>query len=200
MKWPYLDGSDLTELVSLDGWIGTSKGIPTDCLVIEFTIMLLGVPVGPTESYPTPAFEPGQTHLLPACTAPVRRHRYRCWCWHRLSSSLLHRCATSRRFWYIGQEGDRRGVRWDRFRERRVWRRERFLNGRYGRGRLLFLHVVLSVALGAEIQSGRTAEESTIVRASARPLLPLMFLSHRSNWSWIWTSFLQICKKIEQIS
>lgn len=79
--------SYLLQLLGDDQRIGPGDRLPPHRLEIEGAAVFLRVPVDPAEGHAAPAPESGQTYLLPARRAPVRRRLQRLRLWHRL---LLH--------------------------------------------------------------------------------------------------------------
>jgi len=69
----YYQISEPLHFICLHHRISLCNGVPTDGLEIKSTIVLLRVPMHPTEGHPALAHEPGQPHLLVTAPAPVRR-------------------------------------------------------------------------------------------------------------------------------
>ncbi len=63
----------MCSFISIHQWISLVNGVVTDGLEIKRTLVLLWVPMHPTEGHPALAHEPGQPHLLVTAPAPVRR-------------------------------------------------------------------------------------------------------------------------------
>ena len=59
------------EFLSCYGWIGFGKLLAAQGLVVELTIVLVGVSVNTAEDTVASAMEPSQPHLLVASPAPI---------------------------------------------------------------------------------------------------------------------------------